>query len=222
MQARPTLAVAGLPYCSRPIMPLLPRWLPDAKRAGPTGRRAGAVLLLAGGLALVAGCGSTAKRPLVYAAETFGVSSAHARGFPVAMPQTCEAARRALLSNGYIVSRAAPDTIDGRKSFQPSPDAHVEITVHVVCADEGRERSTVFANALQDRYELKKTSTSASLGVGPVGSVSLPFGSSNDSMVKVASETIVTASFYERFFALIEHYLAMRDEDSAEPTATTQ
>jgi hypothetical protein len=65
----------------------------------------------------------------------------------------------------------------------------------------------VFANALQDRYALKKTNNSASLGVGVLGSVSMPIGSSDDSMVKVASETVTSAKFYERFFTLIELFL---------------
>jgi hypothetical protein len=65
----------------------------------------------------------------------------------------------------------------------------------------------MFANALQDRYALKKTNNSASVGVGVLGSVSMPIGSSDDSMVKVASETVSSAKFYERFFALVELFL---------------
>jgi len=65
----------------------------------------------------------------------------------------------------------------------------------------------MFANALQDRYALKKTNNSASLGVGVLGSVSMPIGSSDDSMVKVASETVSSAKFYERFFTLVELFL---------------
>jgi hypothetical protein len=65
----------------------------------------------------------------------------------------------------------------------------------------------MFANALQDRYALKKINNSASLGVGVLGSVSMPIGSSDDSMVKVASETVSAAKFYERFFALVELFL---------------
>jgi hypothetical protein len=62
-------------------------------------------------------------------------------------------------------------------------------------------------NAVQDRYTLKKSNTSASVGLSVFGSLSLPIGSSDDSMVKVASETIPAGVFYQRFFALVEHYL---------------
>jgi hypothetical protein len=60
---------------------------------------------------------------------------------------------------------------------------------------------------LQDRYALKKTNNSASVGVGVLGSVSMPIGSSDDSMVKVASETVSSPKFYERFFTLVELFL---------------
>ncbi|MCR5867033.1 DUF2242 domain-containing protein [Aquincola sp. J276] len=60
---------------------------------------------------------------------------------------------------------------------------------------EGGDNTTavVFVSALQDRYTLKKSSTSASLGVGAIGPLSLPFSASDDSMVKVASQTIADA-----------------------------
>ena len=163
--------------------------------------------------AFAAGC--SAQKPLVYTLEKFEPASRHARGYPVPAANSCEAARRALLSHGYLVQRSNAELVDGRKSFQPSVDSHVEIEFHVVCAQEGPEQSTVFVNALQELYALKKTSNSASLGVGPVGSVSLPFGSSSDSLVKISSETIPAGDFYDRFFALIEHHLANVADDLA-------
>ena len=184
------------------------------------------ILLAAAALAAVAGCAAPIE-PGVYSREMFDASSPHYRAFPMPVADACEAARRALLSNGYVVGRANADGVSGRKSFQPAADTHVEIEFHVVCAPEGRDRTTLFVNAVQDRFALKKTSSSASLGVGPVGSVSLPFGSSSDSMVRIASETIPTPVFYERYFALVEHYLAQRDDkmsvdDAREPGVASQ
>ena len=63
--------------------------------------------------------------------------------------------------------------------------------------------------ALQDRYTLKKSANSASLGVGALGSVSLPFSSGSDSMVKVGSETIAKDTFYDSFFDLVKRYLVI-------------
>jgi hypothetical protein len=37
--------------------------------------------------------------------------------------------------------------------------------------------------------------------------VSMPIGSTDDSMVKVASETVASSKFYDRFFALVENFL---------------
>ena len=45
------------------------------------------------------------------------------------------------------------------------------------------------------------------LGVGGVGSVSLPFMSGGESLVKVGSETIASDQFYESFFDLVKRYL---------------
>jgi hypothetical protein len=96
----------------------------------------------------------------------------------------------------------------------------MEISFSVVCTDDGSEghHATMFANALQDRYALKKTNNSASLGVGVLGSVSMPIGSSDDSMVKVASETVSSAKFYERFFTLVELFLPPEAKKAAHIT----
>jgi hypothetical protein len=85
----------------------------------------------------------------------------------------------------------------------------MQISFNVVCANDGKGKShsTMFANALQDRYALKKVNNSASLGVGVLGSVSMPIGSTDDSMVKVASETVSAPKFYERYFALVDVFL---------------
>ena len=163
--------------------------------------------LLATGLVLT-GC-AVPHRAHTTTYETFQSDDTHARHYDASGAQACEAARRALLSQGYLVGQAKNDYVNGRKNFQPERETHVEIDLRVTCAPEGDDGSTavVFVTALQDRYALKKSSTSASLGVGALGSLSLPFSSSDDSMVKVASQTIGDATFYERFFALIDRYL---------------
>ena len=147
--------------------------------------------------------------------EEFDSTDVFAHSFAGEDKASCEAARRALLSQGYVISEATAAFVKGRRKFQPESDIHVEIEFSVVCAPDskGSNSTTVFANAVRDRYSLKKSSTSASLGVGGIGSVSLPFGASDDSLVKVASETIPTGKFYERFFQLVERYL---DDSSVE------
>ena len=163
-------------------------------------RAAGLALMLAA----MAGC---SKDQAIYEHENFDDSGTFSRKYPVTDTASCEAARRALLSQGYIITSSDPKLISGHKSFQQTGDTHMEISFSVVCAEDSSHHATMFANALQDRYALKKTNNSASLGVGVLGSVSMPIGSSDDSMVKVASETVTAAKFYDRFFALVEVFL---------------
>lgn len=163
-------------------------------------------IALAFAAALLSGC--TSLKSASYHTEEFGASDVFAHSFAGTDQAACEAARRALLSQGYVISEARTAFIKGRRKFQPESDIHVEIEFSVVCAPDskGSNSTTVFANAVRDRYTLKKNSNSASIGVGGIGSVSLPFGATDDSLVKVASETIPTGKFYERFFELVERY----------------
>ena len=170
-------------------------------------------------LAGLAGCSS--KKTAIYEHESFDDSGTFSRNYPVTDKASCEAARRALLSQGYIITSNDPKMISGHKSFQQTGESHLEISFNVVCADDGgsQHHATMFANALQDRYALKKVNNSASLGVGVLGSVSMPIGSSDDSMVKVASETVSSPQFYDRFFALVEVFLPKPKEVEKTPHA---
>lgn len=170
---------------------------------------------------MLASCGSTGGRTKIEP-EAFGSTTTHSRSFALPPNFTCEAARRALLSQGFVITAAEVEHVKGRKNFQPEIETHVELEFNVVCAPDGAggKKSIAFVNALQDRYALKKSSNSASVGVGPIGSLSLPFSSSDDALVKVASETITSAPFYDRFFALLQRYLVV-DTELGEPKPQT-
>ena len=142
--------------------------------------------------------------------ESFDSSATFSRTFAAREAQACEAARRTLLSQGYVISIATADQVRGRKSFQPAAETHVEVEFNVVCARDGvaGARTIAFVNAVQERFALKKSRESASVGVGAFGSLSVPFTGSDDSLVKVASSTVTSARFYDRFFQLLERYLA--------------
>jgi len=187
--------------------------MPTQSRVFP----AAAALVLAGALSAC----STPK-PLYQQEQFDSADSPYMHKFDAKADSTCEAARRALLSQGYIASSARPDSVDGSKNFQPTSDSHAVIEIHVVCTadDTKSNRSTAYVNAVQDRYALKKSNTSASVGLSVFGSLSLPIGSSDDSMVKVASETIPAGVFYQRYFALVDHYLKV-DAVQPDPVATT-
>lgn len=160
-------------------------------------------------IATVLSACSSAPKPLYQQEQFDATASPYARTFHEKSAATCEAARRALLSQGYMASATRADAIEGSKNFQPSNDSHVVIEFHVVCADADADgtSSIAYVNAVQDRYSLKKSNTSASVGLSVFGSLSLPIGSSDDAMVKIASETIPAGVFYERFFNLVDHFL---------------
>lgn len=159
-------------------------------------------------LLLLGACAGT--KPPTFQQELFDTgASPFARGFNASTADTCEGARRALLSQGYMTTMTRSDTVDGTKNFQPTSDSHVVVEFHVVCTPgiEQTNSSVVYVNAVQNGYAMKKSDTSASVGLSILGSLSLPIRSNNDAMVKVSSETIPSGKFYERFFALVDHYL---------------
>lgn len=158
---------------------------------------------------LLGGCTTQkAVRPALQ--EKFGSDETFSRLMAAPPAQSCEAARRALLSQGYILVSTKADLIDAKKSFQPAPETQLEMMIRVVCLPEqpADQLSLVFVTAVQDSYALKKSNSSASVGLGGIGSVSLPFASSSDALVKVGSETISSDKFYDSFFDLVRRYLA--------------
>jgi hypothetical protein len=180
-------------------------------------------LLLSSFLSACTSTGTSGKTAVMHKDE-FGTADMFTYSFPSSDKEGCEASRRALLSQGYIISDANDNNVKGRRKFQSDDETHVEIEFNVVCApnSKGSNSTTIFTNAVRDRYALKKNSSSASLGVGGIGSISLPFGASNDSMVKVASETIADAKLYGRFFDLVERYLDdVKKTDEVETVSPT-
>lgn len=151
------------------------------------------------------------ERMTPFTPNDFDSANMHTRHVLASQANTCEAARRALLSLGYVVGSASADAVAGRKYYQPQHDVHYEVELRVVCAPEGQGdgRTSAFASAVQDRYVIKKVNNSASLGVGGLGSVSLPVSATDDTLVKVGSETITDAQFYDRFFQLFGRYVQL-------------
>ncbi|ANN75895.1 hypothetical protein BAU07_01030 [Bordetella flabilis] len=164
------------------------------------------IVTVAFSLLVLAGCAG--NRPPAYP-ETFSDTSTYSRTYPATDKATCEAARRALLSQGYTIAKAQADGVEGQKNFQVEEDKHQVISFHVTCTSDHQAspNTSVFVSAVQDRYIIKKVSSSAGVGLSVLGSVSMPFGSSDDSLAKISSETISSPSFYEGFFDLIQRYL---------------
>lgn len=162
--------------------------------------------LLATLTAILAGCSS--PKP-VYEREDFAQSDTYSRSFSAASAAACDAGRRALLSQGYNIDKYEPSRVTGHKNFEGEDGQHTQISFNIECASDAssNERATVFANAVQDRYSIKRTGNSASVGVSVLGQVSMPFGGSDDSLVKTASQTVTRPKFYDGFFQLLQRFL---------------
>ena len=182
------------------------------------------------GVALLTGCASLPEtmpgleRNVAFSPADFGNTDIHTRHVAASQSKTCEAARRALLSQGYLVNTATDELVKGRKYFQPTTDVHYDVEMRVVCATEGTkdDRTAAYASALQDRYVIKKINNSASLGVGALGSLSLPVSATDDTLVKVGSETVADPRFYEMFFQLFDRYVPVLAPGAPSPQAESQ
>jgi hypothetical protein len=183
--------------------------------------RSARVALSFAALAMLAACSSTPQPK--FQQELFDTgASPFSRHYNVGSNDACEAVRRALLNQGYLTNLTSADRIDATKDFQPSGDTHVTVEFHVVCTpgEDADGTSIVYANAIQSGYALKKSDTSASVGLSLLGSVSLPIRSNSDAMVKVSSETIQSNAFYDRFFDSVSHYVGTLIKTAPVPVAT--
>lgn len=150
------------------------------------------------------GCGTNP----VHEVETFASDPPYQRRIPALLDKACEGARLALLSQGYAVDDSKPRYLKGGKSFQPDEDVHVTLEFQVVCVST-RGGTTLYANAVESRYDLKKSRQAAGINIPTLGSISLPWGSTTESLVKVASETVDDAAFYQRYWQLVEQQLGI-------------
>jgi len=172
------------------------------------------MLLITGMAAMLAACAGgrlSSSEAMPQVEEKFGSAATYSRLFDASPAQTCEAARRALLSQGYIVKQSDKEVVEGQKSFQPQSDRHVLMNIRVTCVAESvdGQLSMGFVSALQDSFALKMASNSASLGVSMLGTVSVPVAAGHDSMIKIGSETVASSQFYDSFFDLMRRHLSV-------------
>lgn len=118
--------------------------------------RAMAVLALCGA---VAGCFQRQAAPLVrFEPEAFSAAAGFSRFYETSPALACEAARRTLLSQGYVIGSASDEQVTGRKFFQPNAETHVPLEMRVVCATEAGDAAVVFAVAVQELHAVDRKS----------------------------------------------------------------
>ena len=182
-------------------------------------------LVLSALLAVLPGACSTdgGSKAQPSAHEAFDSANTYSRSYDHSPAQACEAARRALLSQGFVVGRAEDDVVEARKYFQQD-ESHEQVEFRAVCMPQirGEQQTVVFVNAVTDRYALRKSNTNASVGVSAIGSLSLPIGTREDSLVKVATQTLQDPTFYKRFFSVLDRFLPEQiDRPAKKPAADT-
>jgi len=155
---------------------------------------------------LLAACKAT---PTIDERDSFTQGNTYSHRFAGSSQVACEAGRRSLLGQGYIIDKAEPNRVSGHKNYQDqeNDDQHAQILFNVDCAPSGDGNAIVYVSALRELYTMKKSSNSASVGLSVLGAVSMPVGASDDSLVKTSSETISRGAFYEGFFEQVERNL---------------
>ena len=85
-------------------------------------------LVLSALLAVLPGACSTdgGSKAQPSAHEAFDSANTYSRSYDHSPAQACEAARRALLSQGFVVGRAEDDVVEARKYFQQD-ESHEQV-----------------------------------------------------------------------------------------------
>lgn len=160
-------------------------------------------------LLCLAGCSSRAlpkSKVSIAGEEKFSNQSQYERSYDIPAELACETSNRVLLSQGYLISQATGKAVIGNKSFQPDHGNHIKLDIVVTCLNS-KAGATLYVAAKQTFFELKASSNAADLSLAGMGSISVPIGSSSDSLVKVGEETISESRFYDRYFELFESKL---------------
>ena len=163
---------------------------------------------LPGVVVLLAACSinpQISPQARVYDQERFAPDAPFAQTLAAKPATACDAARRALMSQGYAIHSSEPMRLLARKFFKPASGTGVELAFDITClaTRTNSDESTVYVVAWQDEFVTKRNPIAASVGVPVVGSVSMPVATTEDALVKVGVETIQDKAFYERFFALL-------------------
>ncbi|MBV7483345.1 DUF2242 domain-containing protein [Bordetella sp. BOR01] len=156
---------------------------------------------------LLAACTVT---PTIDERDSFTQGNTYSRSFSGSSQAACEAGRRSLLGQGYIIDKAEPNRVSGHKNYQDqqNDNQHAQIIFNVDCTPRGNGDAIVYVSALRELYTMKKSSNSASVGLSVLGAVSMPVGASDDSLVKTSSETISRGAFYDGFFEQLKQNLS--------------
>ena len=160
----------------------------------------GHVLLLLIPLVLAA-CGG----PRSYSRnEDFQGDPRHRRDFSQAAEPLCDAARRVLLGEGYLVeSEASALTLAGAKEFREEDNRHGVLRLHINCAERSGG-ATLFVTATEELFEVKTNRQSTAVGLPLLSPISVHSKSESEGPVKIGGETVSDRNFYEGFYRAVQ------------------
>ncbi|MFA6970543.1 MAG: DUF2242 domain-containing protein [Gallionella sp.] len=145
--------------------------------------------------------------PRTYAErEEFHTDSRHSKNFAATAEPVCEAARRVLLRDGYIVEDNAEQNLSGAKEFQIEENRHAILRVYATCGQRAGG-STLFVTATEEHFDVKTSRQSTSIGLPLISPISISNKSEADNQVKILGETVTDRDFYERFYRGVQQEL---------------
>ncbi|BBI98876.1 hypothetical protein FGKAn22_05690 [Ferrigenium kumadai] len=144
--------------------------------------------------------------PRTYAGkEDFQADPRHRRDFSAMAAPVCDAARRVLQGDGYIVEKSIDQDLIGTKEFPIEDERHAILRLYVTCSQR-TGGSTLFVTATEEHFDVKASSESTSIGV-PLTPLSISSKREIDTTVKTRGETITNRRFYERFYEAVQREL---------------
>ena len=158
---------------------------------------------------LLAACGGDTAH---YRGEDFAGDNSHRREFSVSAANLCNASRRVLLGDGYVLEAAAEATaprLVGTKEYREEKNRHSVLQVHVAC-EGGTTGATLFVTAVEHHYDVTTSRQSTGIGIPMVGPVTVNTKSESEGQVKTGGETVTDRDFYERFFRAVQQELKGR------------
>jgi len=142
--------------------------------------------------------------------ESFEPDPRYKRAFKLPAVQVCAAARRVLLGQGYVVRSLDANalSLDGSKQFAGEKQAHSVLQVVVNCVPQNQD-TNLFVTAVEESFDVRKSSESSALGLPVVGPITVSRSSTTEGQVKTGGQTVGDERFFERFFAAVQAELGL-------------
>ena len=144
--------------------------------------------------------------------ERFNDDAGHRRDFAVAKTALCEATRRVLIGQGYLVARqdeGNEQILVGQKEFKQEKDRHAVLQLQVICSERGKG-SALMATALESHYDVAQTKESTRVGLPLVTPMSVISSTTSEGQIKRSGETVNDRAFYDSLFRAVEKELGSR------------